>query len=107
MIEEAYISQYITDTFAGVETETNFGYIFFFHGSDRKLPFATLASSDNEYDRVSNLDRANVFRLNIGVTKETFHSLFGADADRTRGPGNRRGRLHQRIQPPDRAVGLL
>ncbi|HEY4283184.1 MAG TPA: DUF6194 family protein [Chthoniobacterales bacterium] len=80
MIEEAYLSQYITETFARVETETSFGYLFFFYGSDHRLPFATLASSDNEYDRVSNLDRANVFRLNIGVTKETFHSLFGADA---------------------------
>jgi len=79
VIEEAYISQYITDTFAEAETAKNFGYTFFFYGSNRKLPFATLASSDNENDRVSNLDRANVFRLNIGITKDTFHSLFGTD----------------------------
>jgi hypothetical protein len=37
----------------------------------------TLASSDNDYDRVSNLDRPGVFRLNIGVSKQTFQSLFG------------------------------
>src|SRR3954452_10181652 len=77
MTEEAYISQYITDTFAGMETTTNFGYTFFFYGSDHRLPFATLASSDNDYDRVSNLDRPGVFRLNIGVSHQTFQALFG------------------------------
>lgn len=78
-MDETTIANYITDTFAGVETETNFGYLFFFYGSDHKLPFATLAASDNEYDRVSNLDRPGVFRLNIGVSRQTFQSLFGPD----------------------------
>jgi hypothetical protein len=55
----------------------NFGCTFFFYGSDHKLPFATLASSDNDYDRVSNLSRPGVFRLNIGVSKQRFQSLFG------------------------------
>src|SRR5205085_1378573 len=79
-MDETAIVRYITDTFPNVETATNFGYTFFFYGSDHRLPFATLASSDNDYDRVSNLDRPEVFRLNIGVSKETFRSLFGADA---------------------------
>jgi hypothetical protein len=74
------IAQYIAETFAGVETATNFGYTFFFYGGDHKLPFATLATSDNEYDSVSNLDRPDVFRLNLGITKESFRSLFGTDA---------------------------
>ncbi|WP_244222511.1 DUF6194 family protein, partial [Corallococcus praedator] len=30
------------------------------------------------YDQVSHLSRAEVYRLNIGVTKETFLSLFGS-----------------------------
>jgi hypothetical protein len=29
--------------------------------------FATLVSADNKYDRISNLDRPGVFRLNLGV----------------------------------------
>lgn len=78
MNDEA-ISTYLTDTFAGVETAITFGYTFFFCGSERKLPFATLASSDNEYDAVSQLDRPGVFRLNIGVSRETFRALFGAE----------------------------
>jgi len=77
-MDEITIAKYIIDTFAGVETTDNFGYTFFFYGPDRKLPFATIASADNPYDRVSNLDRPGVFRLNIGVSRQTFQSLFGA-----------------------------
>ncbi len=77
-MNEATIARYITDTFPGVETSENFGYTFFFYGPDRKLPFATLSASDNDYDRVSNLDRPGVFRLNFGLSKQTFQSLFGA-----------------------------
>ncbi len=78
-MQEAEIAQYIIDTFPGVETAENLGYTFFFYGADRMLPFATLATADNDYDRVSRLDRPGVFRLNIGVGKQTFQSLFGAD----------------------------
>ena len=76
-MDESSVAEYITKTFPGVETTTNFGYTFFFYGSDHTLPFATLISSDYEYDRISNLDRPGVFRLNIGVSKQTFQSLFG------------------------------
>ena len=76
-MREASVANYIIKTFPAVERATNFGYTFFFYGSDHRLPFATLASSDNDYDRISNLDRPGVFRLNIGVSKETFQSLFG------------------------------
>ena len=51
----------------------------FFYDSDHNLPFATLSATDNDCDRVSNLDRPGVFRLNIGVSKETFQSLFSTD----------------------------
>ena len=76
-MDEKRVTDYIMNTFAGVETTTNFGYLFFFYGPDRMLPFVTIANTDNEYDRVSNLDRPGVFRLNIGVSKQTFQSLFG------------------------------
>ena len=76
-MDEQSITHYITNTFAGVETADNFGYTFFFYGPDRMLPFATIATADNEGDSVSNLDRPGVFRLNIGVSKQTFQSLFG------------------------------
>lgn len=76
-MDETSVVNYITETFPGVETTTNFGYTFFFYRSDHILPFATLISSDQDYDRISNLDRPGVFRLNIGVSRETFQSLFG------------------------------
>lgn len=76
-ITDSFVADYITHTFPGVETSANFGYTFFFYESDHMLPFATMAAADNEYDRVSNLDRPGVFRLNIGVSRQTFQSLFG------------------------------
>ena len=76
-MDEKGITDYIMNTFVGVETMTALGYTFFFYGPDRMLPFTTIATADNEGDRVSNLDRPGVFRLNIGVRKETFQALFG------------------------------
>jgi len=76
-MDEKGITDYIMNTFAGVETMTTLGYTFFFYGPDRMLPFTTIATADNEGDRVSNLDRPGVFRLNIGVSKQTFQVLFG------------------------------
>jgi hypothetical protein len=78
-MDETAITQYLTNTFAGVETDVAMGYTFFFYGADHMLPFVTLAVADNDYDRVSNLDRPGVFRLNLGVSKPTFQSLFGAE----------------------------
>jgi hypothetical protein len=76
-MNEASVAKYITKTFPGVETTTNFGYTFFFYKSECNLSFATIASTGNEYERISNLDRPEVFRLNIGVSRQTFQSLFG------------------------------
>ena len=78
-MDEAAIATYITATFPEVETSEAFGYTFFFYGPDRMLPFATLAASDNDHDRVSHLDRPGVYRLNIGVGRKTFQSLFGSE----------------------------
>src|SRR5688572_13002963 len=76
-MNESSVADYITKTFPEVETTTAFGYTFFFYKSDHMLPFATLISSDQEHDRISNLDRPGAFRLNIGISRETFQSLFG------------------------------
>ena len=76
-MDDLAITEYITTTHSAVETTTAFGYTFFFYRSERVLPFATLIAADTEYDRVSNLDRPGVFRLNIGVSRKTFQSLFG------------------------------
>lgn len=64
------------ETLGNVQREENFGYIFFFVGDDHRLPFVTVGHSDNEFDTVSNLNRDGVFRVNIGVSEETFDSLL-------------------------------
>jgi Family of unknown function (DUF6194) len=68
---EAFIAQ-----LENVQREENFGYSFFFVGDDHRLSFATIANSDNDYDNVSNLDRDGVFRVNIGISRETFKNLI-------------------------------
>jgi hypothetical protein len=70
----------ITTTLAGVEGQHHAGDWYFFTGTERMMPFATLVTS-NAHDTFSDLDRPGVFRLNIGVSKATFHSLLGADFD--------------------------
>ena len=74
-MDEAAVVKYITDTFERVETVTASGATFFFYDSERKFPFATLVTND-EHDQASDLNRPGVFRLNVGVSKETFQTLF-------------------------------
>ena len=59
------------------------GDTFFFYApsrdvpADRKFPFATIVTKDyGEFDGASDLNREGVFRLNVGVGKETFAALF-------------------------------
>ena len=56
-------------------TEAN-GDLFFMYGEDKMMPFATVVTSDNEYDNASQLNREGFFRLNIGVDKATFMRTF-------------------------------
>lgn len=80
-MNDVELSRYITDTFAGVDTVVDSGNTFFFYNPDtslppdHKFPFVTLVTND-AYDKFSDLNRPSVFRLNIGVSKNTFHSLF-------------------------------
>jgi hypothetical protein len=79
-MNEAEMIQYIIDTFDDVQTSADSGNTFFFFGQERKFPFATLVAND-AYEHVSNLDRPGVFRLNIGVSKQTYRSLFPESDD--------------------------
>jgi len=79
MIDESFITTYITSTFENVKTTFNLGYTFFIYRDDDMLPFATIASTGNKYEQLSRLDRPDVFRLNIGVSRETFQALIGTD----------------------------
>jgi hypothetical protein len=88
-MDQETIIKYITDTFVGVEVlrpddGPGAGDTFFFTASQRgvdptrRQPFATIVTKDyGEFDNLSQLDRPGVFRLNIGVSRETFQTLFG------------------------------
>jgi len=88
-MDQDAIIQYITDTFAGVEVlrpsdGPGAGDTFFFTAAQRDVdprhrqPFATIVTKDYQnFDTSSQLDRPNVFRLNIGVSRDTFRTLFG------------------------------
>jgi Family of unknown function (DUF6194) len=76
-MDQETIGRYLTETFADVQTASADGATFFFYGTERMLPFATLMTKDDVYDRASNLDRPGVFRLNIGVARDTYRALFG------------------------------
>ncbi len=93
-MDEASIAQYVADTFDGIDVvvasrdagspEVAWGDTFFIYDPDRNLepkhrfPFATIVTKDyGDFDRASNLNRPGVFRLNVGVSKDTYRSLFG------------------------------
>jgi hypothetical protein len=97
-MDQAAITRFVTTTFAGVDTvvgseeagspEIAWGDTFFIYDPQRSLegsrrfPFATIVTKDyGDFDSASNLDRPGVFRLNIGVGKETYASLFDAGAE--------------------------
>lgn len=93
-MDQASITQFITDTFDDVDVvvaskesgapEAAWGDTFFFFGTDRKdpFPFATIVTRDYaDFDCASHLNRPGVFRLNIGIGKETYRSLFGESND--------------------------
>ncbi len=74
-MNQSEFEAYVADM-PNVQREENFGYSFYFVGDDHRLPFVTFANSDNDYDSVSNLSREGVFRINIGVGKESFKTLI-------------------------------
>ena len=81
-MDEAAIINYIQTALDGVDSVVSDGNTFFFYDpgkdlpSDHRFPFATLVAND-AYDQVSALSRPMVFRLNVGVSKQTYQSMFG------------------------------
>ena len=85
------ITRCINKTFAHIYPVAAWGETSFFYNPDRRLPrgvyFATIKEKNGENDRASNLDRSEVFRLNIGISKMTYQSLFGPQPSRPRAGG--------------------
>ena len=80
-MDENSIIQFCEDAFRTLQIAESNGNYFLYHGPDgvvpeKTFPFATLVTSD-AYDAFSDLNRPSVFRLNVGVARETFRTLFG------------------------------
>jgi hypothetical protein len=90
-LEQATITAYVAETCPGTDVVNGTdgiaaGDTFFIYDPDRNLqdkqrfPFATIVTKDyGDFDNASNLNREGVFRLNVGVSRETFRSLFADD----------------------------
>ncbi|MEV0083579.1 DUF6194 family protein [Saccharopolyspora sp. NPDC050642] len=74
--------RYIEETFDGVRAVEHAGDAFFVHdpdgdlADDRWLPFATIVTGDH-YEAVSGLDHPGAYRINIGLTKDSYTKRFG------------------------------
>ncbi|HEX9038543.1 MAG TPA: DUF6194 family protein [Ktedonobacterales bacterium] len=88
-MDQDAIIQYISETFTGLEIlrpadGPGAGDTFIYYDPQRaidpahRLPVVTIVTKDyGEYDNASRLNRPGVFRLNIGVGRETFRALLG------------------------------
>ena len=93
-MEQQEIRDYVARTFPDVTVqiaskddgapEIAWGDTFFIHRDDaHQFPFATIVIKDyGDFDNASNLNREGVWRLNIGVSRQTFDRLFGSDERR-------------------------
>lgn len=97
-MDETAIRDFVAANYPGVDIqiaaaengapELAWGDTFFIHDPERNLegprrwPFATIVTKDyGEFDDRSNLNRPGVFRLNVGVSKGTYRSLFPGDGE--------------------------
>lgn len=76
------IVDYVLSNYPGVVTDKNWGEKGLFYNPEGKLPkgiyLLTFKEKDGPNDKASNVNRADVYRLNLGISKVTFTNLFGA-----------------------------
>ena len=97
-MDQQEIRDYVASTYDGVDIqvasqadgapEIAWGDTFFIYDPERtfegtrRFPFATIVTKDyGDFDDKSNLNRADVYRLNIGVSKKTYDSMFKGEGD--------------------------
>jgi len=80
-IETDTVHDHLVTALPGVMPKAAWGETSYFYNPGLRFArgtyFATIKEKDGDNDRASNLDRANIWRLNLGVSKQTFASLFG------------------------------
>ena len=83
-MESEDVIAWIVGSFDPIERVETDGNWFFFFDPDHLFPFATLVTNDL-YDTASRLDRPDVYRLNIGVSRDSWTERFGQPTKRRQG----------------------
>ena len=87
MLAEDIITE-IENRFEAVIPKNSWGETSLFYNPGRVLPngvyFCTVKESNGENDKASDLDREGVFRLSIGIEKESYEKRFGVTPGRPR-----------------------
>ena len=86
-IDESFLVQYLEKTFDADVVHAMEAWFFFARPpggapSDHMHPFATLVTSD-AHDPASDLARPGIYRLNLGVARDTYRGRFGAPSAAT------------------------
>lgn len=85
-VSPAKIIETLLARFSGSVAIDAWGETSLFYNPGRILPrgvyFATVKEKDGENDRASQLDRANVFRFNVGTNRSFFFARFGPPPQR-------------------------
>ncbi len=75
------IIEKIVGKFDGVIPKSSWGETSLFYNPGKTLPngvyFCTIKEKDGDNDKSSDLDRNGIFRLSIGVSKESYEKEFG------------------------------
>ena len=78
--------EYALETYDGVILTEAWGERGLFTDPDRKLArgtyFVTVEEADGPNDTASDLDREGVYRVNLGISAESFRSHFGGAPER-------------------------
>lgn len=76
-----YIIKYVLNTYPGMIVNQNWGETGIFYNPEHKLQkgvyILTFKEKDGANDNSSKLNREGIYRLNLGISKTTFCSLFG------------------------------
>lgn len=76
------IADYVIQNYPGTLMNTNWGERGLFYNPGGKLPkgiyLLTFKEHDSPNDSASNINRGGLYRLNLGISKQSFTKLFGA-----------------------------
>lgn len=76
------LTAYIGHTFPDADILSIPGATFFSLDPEKHFPnFATIVTSDDDYDEGARLSREGVFRINLGLTRATFDRLTASVVD--------------------------